>query len=40
MSYLDKLPPGIFRDMIVPYTYSPQSPELLAKVLCTISNAE
>lgn len=29
MSYLDKLPPGIFRDMIAPYTYSPQSPKLL-----------
>jgi hypothetical protein len=29
MSYLDKLPPGIFRDMIAPYTYAPQPPELL-----------
>ena len=29
MSLLDKLPSGIFRDMIAPYTYSPQSPELL-----------
>ncbi len=29
MSWLDKLPSGIFRDMIIPYTYTPQPQELL-----------